>query len=302
MVKNESRVYVLITPVKDEEALIGETITSVVGQSLLPSQWVIVSDGSTDRTEEIVSKASSRHSWIRLICLPPRKERSFAAVVHATESGVRALTVSDYQYIGLLDSDVRFDPDYFKTMIQRFEENPRLGLGGGMVIDIGLSKRHPPRNLLDVPGATQFYRRRCYEDIGGLIAVPEGGWDALTCVRARMLGYETRLFSDLVVDHLKPRNICNGGILERTCQLGMRDYALGYDPVFEFFKCMSRVFNEYPPVLASAAWLAGYFAAGLTRRKRFIPNDLLRFSQTEQRKRLKQLFRNPGNQLCRDAK
>jgi poly-beta-1,6-N-acetyl-D-glucosamine synthase len=148
---NESRVYVLITPVKDEEALIGETIASVVGQSWLPLQWIIVSDGSKDRTDEIVRDASSRHPWIWLICLPPREKRSFAATVHAIETGVRALAVSDYQYIGLLDSDVRFDPNYFETLIQRFEENPRLGLGGGMVIDIGFSKSHSPRNLLDVP-------------------------------------------------------------------------------------------------------------------------------------------------------
>jgi glycosyltransferase involved in cell wall biosynthesis len=289
MPKKNSHAYVLITPVKDEEALISETIASVVGQSFLPLQWVIVSDGSMDRTEEIVKEASSRHPWIQLICLPPRVERSFAAVVHATETGVRSLTVSDYQYIGLLDSDVRFEPNYFETIIQRFEENQRLGLGGGMVIDIGLSKSHPPLNLLDVPGATQFYRRQCYEDIGGLIAVPEGGWDFLTCARARMLGYETCLFSDLVMDHLKPRNICNGSILQRAYQMGMRDFALFYDPVFEFFKCMSMVF-EYPPVLGSAAWLAGYCAAGLMLHKRFIPHDLVRFCRAEQRKRLKQLF------------
>jgi poly-beta-1,6-N-acetyl-D-glucosamine synthase len=112
----------------------------------------------------------------------------------------------------------------------------------------------------------------------------------LTCVRARMLGYETCLFTDLVMDHLKPRNISNGGVLQRKCQMGMQDYAIGNDPVFEVFKCVSRVFVEYPPVLASVAWLAGYCAAGLMRQKRHIPNELLRFSQAEQRKRLKQFF------------
>jgi biofilm PGA synthesis N-glycosyltransferase PgaC len=279
--------YVIITPVRDEEAYIGETIDSVVGQSLRPIQWVIVNDGSSDQTEEIVQKAAIQHSWIRLASLAPRAERSFSAVVHATEAGVCALTVADYRYIGLLDSDVRFEKDYFKKVIEHFEASPGLGLGGGMVVDLGQRKNRLPRNCQDVPGAAQFFRRECFEKLGGLIAIPEGGWDALTCVRARMLGYETRLFTDLVVDHLKPRNIAEGGVLRRKWRMGIRDYALGYLLLFEVFKCIGR-FWMYPPIAGATAWLAGYFGAGLSRRKRLIPDDLLRFNRAEQWKRLKQ--------------
>ncbi|RJQ80682.1 MAG: glycosyltransferase family 2 protein [Desulfobacteraceae bacterium] len=278
--------YVLITPVKDEEALIGETIASVISQSILPLQWVIVCDGCTDRTEEIVRAATECCSWIRLICLPQRAERSFAAVVHAAEAGALAITVKDYHYIGLLDADLRFGPDYFERVIERFETNPRLGLGGGMVVDLGQPKDRSPRNRLNVPGAAQFFRRKCFEDLGGLIAIPEGGWDTLTCIQARMLGYETRLFTDLVIDHLKPRNISKGGMLRRMWQMGVRDYALGYHPVFEVFKCTGRL-AKYPPVVGAVAWLAGYLAANLMRRKRLIPHNMLRFSEAEQLGRVK---------------
>jgi poly-beta-1,6-N-acetyl-D-glucosamine synthase len=281
--------YVIITPVKDEEAFIGETISSVIGQSLCPIQWVIVNDGSSDQTEEIVQNAAIQHSWILLVGLPPRGDRSFSAVVHATAAGVSALTVADYHYIGLLDSDVRFEKDYFKKVIKHFEASPNLGLGGGMVVDPGQRKDRLPRNRQDVPGAAQFFRRECFERLGGLIAIPEGGWDALTCVRARMLGYETRLFTDLVVDHLKPRNIAEGGVLQRKWRMGIRDYALGYHLVFEVFKCIGRL-AEFPPIAGAFAWLAGYFGAGLSRRKRLIPDDLIRFNQAEQRERLKQAF------------
>ena len=239
--------YVLVTPTKNEEATIRATIESVVHQTVLPSEWIVVNDGSTDRTEEIVQSASSLYPWIRLLALPPRVQRSFAEVVHATEAGIRSLTKTDYDYIGLLDSDVRFQPDYFQRIIERFESSPKLGLAGGVVIDIGLRKDRLPRNRQDVPGAVQFYRRVCFEALGGLLAIPEGGWDGLTCARARMRGFETKLFTDLIVDHLKPRNVSEGGLMRRTWQMGIRDYAVGYHPLFVFFKCLDRL--GQPPML-----------------------------------------------------
>ena len=204
--------YVLVTPAKNEEATIAVTIASVVNQVVRPAEWVIVSDGSTDRTDEIVRAAALSHPWICLLPLPPRRQRSFAAVVQATEAGVRALTLASYSYIGLLDSDVRFQPDYFKKVLETFEASPQLGLAGGVVIDLGSPRDRLPRNRKDVPGAVQFFRRRCFEALNGLLAIPEGGWDGLTCARARMLGFETRLLTELVVDHLKPRNISEGGV------------------------------------------------------------------------------------------
>src|ERR1039458_829109 len=110
--------YVLITPAKNAEASIGLTIASVVNQTVRPAEWVIVSDGSTDRTDAIVQGAAGLHPWIRLLSLPPRPQRSFAGLVRATDTGVRALAVNGHQYIGLVDSDVRFDPDYFEKVIE----------------------------------------------------------------------------------------------------------------------------------------------------------------------------------------
>ena len=277
--------YVLITPAKNEEKLIGETITSVVNQTILPAQWVIVSDGSTDRTDEIVRTAAAANPWISLLQLPPRADRNFAAVVHATEAGVRSLTVSDYSFVGLLDSDVRFQTDYFERVIEAFEQSPRLGLAGGVAIDVGLSKDRLPRNRQDVPGALQFFRRECFEGLGRLVAIPEGGWDALTCARARMLGYDTKLLTSLIVDHLKPRNIAHGGIFRRKWQMGIRDYALGYHPLFEFVKCVGR-WHERPLFLGAICWWLGFCAAEMQRRPRLIPDDLLAFVRAEQKQRL----------------
>jgi glycosyltransferase involved in cell wall biosynthesis len=283
--------YVLVTPVKNEEASIGVTIESVVHQTVRPAEWMIVSDGSTDRTDEIVRAASLTNPWIRLLAMPARAHRSFAAVVHATEAGVRSLNTDGYEYLGLLDSDVRFQPDYFEKVIECFESSPRLGLAGGVVIDVGLRRDRLPRNRRDVPGAVQFFRRTCFEALGGLLPIPEGGWDALTCARARMMGFETRLLTDLVVDHLKPRNIAEGGLFRRCWQMGIRDYALGYHPLFELVKCLCHI-AEPPFFIGGISWWLGYCNATIQRRQRLVPGDLACFVRGEQTQRLRQMFRS----------
>ena len=282
--------YVLITPAKNEEVSIGLTIESVLNQTVRPAEWIVVSDGSTDRTDEIVHAAALANPWIRLLPLPPRAHRSFAAVVHATEAGIRFLNAGDYEYIGLLDSDVRFRPDYFERVIESLESSPRLGMAGGVVIDVGLRRDRLPRNRQDVPGAVQFFRRTCFEALGGLVAIPEGGWDALTCARARMVGFETRLLTDLVVDHLKPRNIAEGGLLRRHWQFGVRDYALGYHPPFELAKCLGLI-AEHPLLAGAIVWWLGYCSASIQRRQRHVPADLGHFLRGEQKQRLRRMFR-----------
>jgi poly-beta-1,6-N-acetyl-D-glucosamine synthase len=281
--------YVLITPTKDEEATIGETIQSVLIQTIKPVEWVIVSDGSSDRTNEIIHAAANAHPWIRAILLPQRNQRNFAAVVRAAEAGAFALREKTYEYIGLLDADVRFEPDYFEKVIQQFQASPKLGLAGGVVHDIGKSKNKTPRNQKDVPGASQFFKRRCFEELGGLIAVPEGGWDGLTCARARMLGYETKLLTNVTMDHLKPRNIAEGGHFRRSWQMGIRDYAIGYHPLFELFKCISKII-ESPVMVGGIAWWMGYCCGAIQRRKRIVPGDLLEYIRSEQKKRLQEML------------
>jgi biofilm PGA synthesis N-glycosyltransferase PgaC len=278
-------IYVLVTPVRDEEATIGRTLESVLKQTILPREWVIVSDGSTDNTNPIILRAAESHPWIRLLALAPRAGRSFAAVVHNTEAGIRHLGCRDYAYLGLLDADITFQSDYFEQIMRRFEGDPALGLAGGVVIDTGLRRDRLPRNRNDVPGAVQFFRRTCFEQIGGLLPIPEGGWDGMTCAMARMAGYKTRLFTDLVVDHLKPRNVAEGGVIRRKWQMGVRDYAAGYHPVFETVKCISRL-KDRPLLIGALAWWIGYCTAALQRRPRIINASLVAYIRHEQMNRL----------------
>jgi poly-beta-1,6-N-acetyl-D-glucosamine synthase len=281
--------YVLVTPVRNEEAFIERTIQSVLNQTLLPKEWVIVSDGSTDKTDAIIQAAIQNHPWIKLIQLPQREYPCFAAVVENTTLGVQSISFEDYSFLGLLDSDLEFQKDYFDKLIEEFSIDPKLGLAGGVAIDIGLPKDNLPANRNDVPGALQFFRKECLKDIGPFIPIPEGGWDCITCTTARMKGWNTRLISHLIVDHLKPRNISQGGTLRRIWQMGIRDYAIGYHPLFEFLKCLGKC-RASPPLIAAVVWWLGYCQASIQQRKRIVPIEIVNHTRREQFLRIQQAF------------
>ena len=284
-----SRAYVLVTPVRNEERTIGRTIEAVISQSIKPIEWVIASDGSTDATHEIVCSYLSKHRWIRLLELPQRDGHCFSAVVGNTMAAISHLESRNHAYIGLLDADVEFGSNYYESVMGHFERDPMLGLAGGMVVDPGDSREHVPRNRMDIPGAVQFYRKECFEAIGGLLPVPEGGWDGVACVMARMAGYRTRLLSELVVDHLKPRNVSQGGVLKRRWQMGIRDRAVGYQPWFEFLKCLSRVGNA-PWFVGSMSWWCGYVSAWVSGKRSIVPKPVREQLHSEHVARLRCIF------------
>jgi biofilm PGA synthesis N-glycosyltransferase PgaC len=278
--------YVLVTPVRNEERTIEITIKSVLAQTVMPREWVIVSDQSTDQTDAIVGRYVQEFPWLRLVPLKDRPSRNFASVVFVTELGISALQTRDYAYLGLLDGDVSLPADYYALIMKYFTADPKLGLAGGLVEDVVNGKRLRNRqSLQDVAGAVQFFRRDCFKLLGGLVPLPEGGWDAITCVRARMNGFRTATFPDMVVDHLKPRNSAEGNLFRRNWQFGIRDYALGNHPLFEMAKGCARCL-DFPPVIGSLFRLLGFGWAIASRRQRSLPADVVRYIRHEQLARL----------------
>jgi glycosyltransferase involved in cell wall biosynthesis len=282
--------YVLVTPVRNEERTIEITIQSVLAQTVPPHEWVIVSDASTDRTDEIVSGYAGRFPWLRLLPLQNRPARNFASVVFATETGIQALHSRDYAFLGLLDADIRLPEAYFAQILARFAADSKLGLAGGLALDV-IDGRHQVghlrsrQSLREVAGAVQFFRRDCFESLGGLLPLPEGGWDAITCVRARMNGFRTATFPDLIVDHLKPRNASEGNLVRRNWQMGVRDHGLANHPLFEVVKCGARCL-DFPPVVGSLARLLGFGWAAMTGRRCQLPPEVAHFMRREQLGRL----------------
>ena len=160
--------YVLITPARNEALFIEKTIISVAAQTFRPIKWVIVSDGSTDATDDIVRKYAKDYNWIELVRTPEHSERHFAAKVHAFNAGYVRVKDLGYEIIGNLDADVSFDEkDYFAFLVSKFAEDRRLGVGGTPYRHENSRCDSRFINVEDVVGACQLFRRECFEEIGG---------------------------------------------------------------------------------------------------------------------------------------
>ncbi|MDR3763330.1 MAG: glycosyltransferase family A protein [Acidobacteriota bacterium] len=278
--------YALVTAAYNEENYLGRTLDSVVQQTLRPVRWVIVSDASTDRTDEIVLSYQERYPFIQLVRITEDHPRNFAAQVYAIRRGVEALADVEFDFLGNLDADISFAPDYFQQLFARFAANPRLGLSGGVIRELDGSLTVAPEGelLQSVPHAIQMFRRECFEDVGGYPALRFGGPDTYAEVMARMKGWEVQGFADLVVQHYRLTGSA-GGVLRGRFRQGRMDYTLGYGALFEFFKCLRRL-REKPAVQGAVTRLAGYCWSAVARTPRAVSRKFIEFLRAEQQDRL----------------
>jgi poly-beta-1,6-N-acetyl-D-glucosamine synthase len=281
----------LVTPARNEAQFIEQTIRSVISQTVKPARWIIVSDGSTDGTDEIVSRYVSEHPWIELVQMPQRRERHFAGKVHAFDAGYARLSETDYDVIGNLDADITFDEEYFEFLLQKFIENPRLGVGGTPFQDEGVQYDYRIVSAQHVSGACQLFRRECFKDIGGYLPSRAGGVDLIAVTTARMKGWQTQAFFEKRSIHHRKMGSAAHGTLQSAFDGGRVDYLLGCDPLWEFGRSFYRVVTGRPVVLSGGLCLAGYLWAIVKREKKVAPPELVRFRRQEERRRLLNLFK-----------
>ena len=281
--------YVLITPAHNEEAFIEKTLDSMSAQTLLPEQWIIVDDGSSDRTAEIIQRYARRFSWIQLVQRPPRLDRSFAGKVQAFNAGLEHVQSVSFEVIGNLDADLSFEPDYLEFLIQKFAEDPRLGVAGTpFTEDDGYdSARHSFEGENHVAGGCQLFRRRCFEDVGGYIPNPAGGVDWIAVTTARMKGWRTRSFPQKRFHHYRPLGTAGRSGMAASFSYGEKDYYLGGSPLWQLFRVAYRATKQ---PLDGFALLVGYCWAALRRMKRAVPPELMTFHRREQMNKLKLIF------------
>lgn len=281
--------YVLITPARNEAGFIELTLKSVVSQTHHPLRWVIVSDGSTDETEELVKKYAADHAWIELIRLPERRERHFAGKVMAFNLGWERVKRLPYEIIGNLDADISFDRDYFEFLLTRFAENPELGVGGTPFTEGNVTYDYRFSSVEHVSGACQLFRRKCFEEIGGYTPIKGGGIDLVAVVTARMKGWQSRSFPERIcVHHRKMGSALNKG-LKLPFKWGQKDYRLGGHPVWQLFRCIYQM-SRRPYILGGLACLTGYYYALVSRRPRDVSAEFIVFRGREQMRRLRKFF------------
>jgi len=283
--------YVLITPARNEAEFIKGTIESVVCQTHRPRKWVIVSDGSSDGTDVIVKSYIGEYPWIELVRRPERISRDFAGKVHAFEAGYARLSVVDYDVIGNLDADITFDKDYFAFLLDKFQSDPRLGVGGTPFQEGNHQYDYRFTSIQHVSGACQLFRRECFEAIGGYVPIQGGGIDLVAVTTARMKGWKTRSFEDKVCLHHRSMGTADHSRFRARVRLGVKDYALGSHPLWEVSRCFYQM-TKRPFVIGGCAVLGGFAWAAMTRLERPVSMELVTFRRREQLQRLKQFVKD----------
>ncbi len=286
--------YVLISPVKNEAKQLDRTIDSVLSQTVRPLRWVIVSDASTDQTDAIIQRRAAENSIVVYV----RKEsgagkRNFASKVDAIRIGHDRLADLSFDFVGNLDGDVTLERDYFETILRRLEENPRLGICGGLIYEKS-NGRFQAQHIDDnsVAGAVQLFKRDCYDEIGGYVPLRFGGVDAAAEIMARMKGWGVETLREAKVLHHRRVAHADGLSLTAGFRRGRMFYSLGYHPLFEAFRCLGRLADR-PYVFNAGAELVGYLVCALRRQKPALPADVVDYLRGEQMRRLRRVLSSP---------
>ena len=287
--------YVIVTPARNEERFIEATIRSVVAQTHRPKRWVIVSDGSTDRTDDIVKSYCARHDWVQLVRTPKRKERHFAGKVMAFKAGYDELQGLDYDCIASLDADIEFDDGYFEFLLGKMAQDARLGVVGTPFREGDSTYDYRYVSIEHVSGACQMFRRACFEEIGGYVPMKGGGIDHAAVLTARMKGWRTRTFTEKVTTHHREMGSAKHGLLRSKYTVGKLDYSLGGHPLWELFRCAYQM-TKRPYVLGGIMIFSGYFGSVLSGRERPVSAELVAFRRHEQMARLRRFLRHGRSQ------
>ncbi|MPZ20442.1 MAG: glycosyltransferase [Luteitalea sp.] len=281
-----TRRYIIVSPVRDEAPHIDKTIEAVRSQTLLPARWIVVDDGSTDGTGEILDKRASQASWMRVVHRPNRGRRvNGSGVMEAFYAGYALLDHDGWDYLVKLDGDLSFAPDYFERCLAMFAADPRLGIGGGTVCQLEQgnekvdSKSDP---TFHVRGATKIYRRECWDQIAPLVPAP--GWDTVDEVKANMLGWATRTFPELRLIQHKETGAADGA-WRNAFKNGRANYVTGYDPMFMLAKCVKRGLTK--PLFVEGLAMALGFCSGYVARSPRVPDPgVIDYLRRQQRRRL----------------
>jgi biofilm PGA synthesis N-glycosyltransferase PgaC len=279
--------YVVITPARNEEEFIEQTIRSVISQTRRPQKWVIVSDGSTDQTDNIVKKYLADHQWIELVRMPERRDRHFGAKVGCFNAGYERLRGEKFDIVANLDGDITFGEDYFEFLLAKFAIDPELGVNGTPFVEGTSSYDFRFTPVEHVSGACQLFRRDCFEQIGGYVPVKGGGIDWIAVTTARMKGWKTRTFIERVCHHHRSMGTASVGKLRACFRLGKQDYYLGGHPLWQLFRGCYQMTRK-PYLFGGTLLIFGYWWSWITRVHRPVTQELIRFHRHEQMQRLRQ--------------
>ncbi len=268
--------YVIVSPVKDEERYVEKTLRAMIRQTVKPSRWVIVDDGSQDGTPQILQCHAKDCSWIHVVTLPRKTARQPGApVIRAFHAGFECLGNEHFDFVVKLDCDLEFEADYFEQLLGRFQQDPRLGIASGIYLEETNQEWVPIQMpAYHAAGACKVIRARCFEEIGGFVA--ERGWDTVDEIRAQVRGWKTRHFEEIQFYHLKTEGSGIGD--QRTNVMhGEVYYLTGGGTLFLLLKVLHRMVLGKPFILGGLALLWGYLKPRLSRKQILLNGAEVRF-------------------------
>jgi poly-beta-1,6-N-acetyl-D-glucosamine synthase len=286
--RTTSRRFVLLSPCRNEEQFMRHTLESVVRQSVPPATWVIVDDGSTDRTPQILAEYAARYPFIRVVRREDRGRRAVGpGVVEAFYAGLAGVQLADYAYLCKLDMDLELPETYFERVIEAMERDPSLGNFSGKVYLRGadgslVAERTGDENAI---GAAKFYRTACFQAIGGFVR--EVCWDGIDGHMCRMKGWSARSEDrpELRIVHLRQTGSSQHGIWAGRMRWGFGKYFMGSAPYYVAAVALYRMF-EKPYVVGGCGILWGYARAMLAGAPRFEHPEFRRFLRRFERSSL----------------
>jgi len=280
-----NRKYVIISPCRNEAEFMRATLDSVVEQTVQPSLWLIVDDGSTDATPDILAEYAAKHAFIKVVTRENRGHRSVGpGVIEAFYYGYDQVDISQFDFVCKFDLDLDLPPRYFEILIQRMNDNPRIGTCSGKAYfkdkktgDLVSEKCGDEMSV----GMTKFYRRSCFEEIGGFVR--EVMWDGIDCHKCRQLGWLAVSWDEpeLRFVHLRPMGSSQQGIFTGRMRHGFGQYFMGTGFVYMSASSVFRMLHP-PYFLGGFAMLWGYLKSMLQRKKRFSDVELVSFIQCYQ--------------------
>lgn len=274
--------YALVTPFRDEAENLPRLAAAVLGQSVLPTQWILVDTGSTDESIRVAADLAAQHDWVRILKSHGDPMRPGAPIVRAFKAGLNALR-GDAEVVVKLDADVSFDAGYFGGLLEAFADDPRLGIASGGCLEFEGGEWRPRHVTGDhVRGATRAYRRACLEEVGPL--PEEMGWDGVDELKAAVLGWRTRTVPTLAFFHHRAVGERDGARSARWRAEGRCVYYMGYRPTYVVARTVGRALRDRDVRAFVMTWA---FLRAMLRREDKYPDERVRhYLRSQQRLRL----------------
>ena len=271
--------YSIITPVKNEIQHFTKTFESVCSQSFKPIEWIIVDDGSSDGTKQLINELVSEHNWIVVLDAPNLKQNDYSSrVIDLFNYGYNFLSIK-VDLICKLDADVSFNIFFFQNIQQLFIENTQLAITSGLLHTNGIAEKFDNDHEVCTRGATKVYRRSFLEEIGGLVSYQ--GWDTLDNVAARAKGWQV-MQSLEPFEHLKKEGARVGKLSFQYIRTGFYNGALPFYTPYFIIKLVSKFFKK-PIILGSFYLLYGFLKAKMSDSKSPYPEYMIKQLRSEQK-------------------